>query len=244
MTGDGAKLEPIQRLPLKEQAERQLLALIENGTLKPGDRLPSERELSEQLRVSRGTVRAAIQFLAALGMLEVHHGSGTVVSSRNRAELQGEWREWTARHAGRIRELLEVRRGLDAFAAELASASPLKGALATMEATIGRMREADDEDDPTTAVQADLQFHEAIGEATGNAALVGLIDSIGEELVQERAAVWSSSARRKRSIEEHTLIYEAIRAGDAAAARAAALAHLESVERDIAALTATQEEQK
>ena len=228
------QLEPVRRLPLKEQ----LLALIENGSLRPGDRLWCERELSERMRVSRGTVREAVQFLQALGLLEVRHGAGTIVSRRSgdRQALRTLWQSWTAGNVGRIRELLEVRRGLDTFAAELASRRQVPDGIQTMADAIGQMRIAADEEDATAGVQADVLFHRAVGETTGNVALVELIDSVGQQLLKERAALWSSPARPQQSLSEHTEIYDAIRISDPQRARAAALAHLESVERGIADL--------
>lgn len=176
-----------------------------------------------------------MQFLQALGLLEVRHGSGTVVSrqSHDRAALQNLWRSWTAGNMGRIRELLEVRRGLDAFATELAARRQIPDALQTMADAIDQMRAAARDDDATAGVQADVLFHRAVAEATGNVALVDLVESVGGQLVQERAALWSSAARPKRSLDEHGEIYEAVRAGDPARARAAALAHLQSIEQEI-----------
>lgn len=238
MAGD-IQFEPLQRLPLKEQTRHQLLALIENGTLQPGDRLPPERELSERLGVSRGTVREAVQFLQALGVLEVRHGSGTVVSRRSddRQAMRALWRNWTARHVGRVRELLEVRHGLDAFAAELASRRQIPSSLQAMAEAVEQMRSALGDEDVTVVVEADLQFHHAVAAGTGNIALIELADSIGYQLLQERAALWSAPSRPQRSLVEHNAIYQAICAGDAQGARAAALAHLESVERGLAELT-------
>lgn len=201
--------------------------------------MPSERDLSEQLGVSRGTVREAVQFLQALGLLEVRHGSGTVVSrqSHDRHALQALWRDWTAGNVDRIRELLEVRRGLDAFATELAARRQIPEALQAMADAIEQMRAAVHDEDVTAGVQADVAFHRAVGEATGNVALVDLVDSIGCQLVPERAAVWSTPSRPQRSLDEHTAIYDAVRGGDPARARAAALAHLQSIEHEIGELT-------
>jgi GntR family transcriptional repressor for pyruvate dehydrogenase complex len=185
--------------------------------------------------VSRGTVREAVQFLEALGLLEVRHGSGTVVSHRSedRQALRRVWQSWTARNVGRVRELLEVRRGLDLFAAELASRRRVPDALQTMADALAQLRGSMRDDDVTAGVQADVLFHRAIGEATGNVALIELIESIGEQLMQERAALLSQPTRPQQSLDEHSAIYDAIRAGDPERARAAALAHLESVEKGI-----------
>ena len=117
------RLTPLRTPPLKEQVVHELVRLIDEGALKAGDRLPTERELSERLAVSRSTVREAVQFLQALGVVEIRHGSGSFVAARGSRshELRREWRRWTRNHVGRIHDLLEVRQGIEPFAAELAA---------------------------------------------------------------------------------------------------------------------------
>jgi GntR family transcriptional repressor for pyruvate dehydrogenase complex len=216
--------------------------LIEVGALEPGERIPTERELSERLVVSRSTVREAVQFLQALGVLQTRHGSGTFVaaSARRSQELRREWRRWTRRHAGRVHELLEVRQGIESFAAELAAAHVRTGegsgspALASMAEALEQMEKADEDGDVPALVRADMLFHRALCEAAANGALVEFTDLLGRELVRERAASWDLDGRPGRSIPEHRAIYEAVVTGDAAEARRAVLEHLRSVERDIA----------
>jgi GntR family transcriptional repressor for pyruvate dehydrogenase complex len=192
VTGSAVQLTPLRTPPLKEQVIHELVRLIEEGALEPGDRLPTERVLSEQLEVSRSTVREAVQFLQALGVVEIRHGSGSFVAAKGArsAELRREWRRWTQNHAGRVRDLLEVR--------------------------------------------ADMLFHRALCDATGNAALVECAELIERQLVRERAASWDLDGRPQRSLGEHHDIHDAIAAGDSARARAAVLEHLRSVELDIA----------
>jgi GntR family transcriptional regulator, transcriptional repressor for pyruvate dehydrogenase complex len=229
-------LEPVRPLALKERVIRQLAQLIEGGILKPGDQLPSERDLSEDLQVSRGTVREAVQFLQTLGLVEIRHGLGTFVRLANDAGGLGErWREWTIRHAERIHDLLEIRKGLEPFAAELAAQRAGPGDVAAMEDALELMKPAVDSPDVTGLVQADLAFHHAVCAAAGNAALTGFADALGEQLVQERGAIWNLPGRPARSIVEHRAIFEAVRDGDQQRARRTALEHLESVERDLGA---------
>jgi GntR family transcriptional repressor for pyruvate dehydrogenase complex len=185
-------------------------------------------------------VREAVQLLQALGRLEIRHGSGTfVAASAERAdELRQEWRRWTRRHAARVHELLEVRRGIESFAAALAaqrlgSASEASVGVAAMEAALVAMQEARDGGDVPGLVGADMAFHRGLCEATGNVALVELTELISRELVRERAASWDLDGRPDRSLVEHREIYRAVCAGDAAGARAAVLSHLRSVELDI-----------
>jgi GntR family transcriptional repressor for pyruvate dehydrogenase complex len=136
-------LERLPSLGIKERVAGQLRGLIEAGSLQAGEQLPSERELAEQLGVSRSTVREAVQFLGALGLVEIRHGSGTFV--RTDGDLPSEWLQWTKRHQVEVHELLEVRRGLEAVAAELAAGrshdlEAMEAALADMEAGAGRGR--------------------------------------------------------------------------------------------------------
>lgn len=233
------QLEPLQRLPLKEQVIRQLRGLIETGSLRSGQQLPSERELSEQLRVSRGTVREAVQFLHALGLVETHHGTGTFVSdaTHDQQKRRSEWRQWTRRHSGRIHELIEVRRALESTAAELAATRRVPEGLAGMVEAIEQMAAAAESEDVTSLVQADVLFHRALCDAAGNTVLAELADTVGERLLRERAALWDLPDRPERSLHEHSQVYEAISAGDVARARSTLLEHFASVERDIETLS-------
>lgn len=234
------RLSSLRSLPLKEQVLRELTRLIEEGGLSPGEQLPSERELSEQLQVSRGTVREAVQFLQALGLVEIRHGSGTFVStsSRDRQVLRAEWRRWTFRHSDRVRELLEVRKGLESFSAELAAERLAGDGLEEMVEALEQMEKAIGAGDVPALVQADVLFHHAIQVAAGNDALVELADALGARLLPERAATWDMPGRPQRSLDEHRAIYEAIHTREPARAREALLAHLASVERDLAGLLA------
>ncbi len=249
MTSTGAArksrldLEPVRPLALKERVIRQLTGLIERGAIKPGDQLPSERELSEELKVSRGTVREAVQFLQALGLVEIRHGSGTFVRlTTDPSELREEWRNWTIRHAERIHDLLEIRKGLEPFAAELAAERAGEDDLAAMEEALEQMEPAVGAPDLTVLLQADLAFHHALCAAAGNAALSEFADALGEQLVPERGTIWNIPGRPARSLVEHRAICEAVRAGDPKGARRAALEHLVSVEKDIGASVLTPRE--
>ena len=222
----------LQRLPslgIKERVAGQLRGLIEAGSLQAGEQLPSERELAEQLGVSRSTVREAVQFLGALGLVEIRHGSGTFV--RSDGDLPSEWLQWTQRHQVQVHELLEVRRGLEAVAAELAAERSHD--LGAMEAALADMEAAIDGPDVPGLVEADLAFHTALAAASGNTALRHLTDSLGRELLRERGAIWNEPGRPERSLREHRRIYEAVSAGDALGARTALVDHLHSVEQDV-----------
>lgn len=222
-------------MPLKQQVVGQLQRLIAEGGLQPGDQLPGERELCEQLQVSRGTVREAVRFLEALGLVVIRHGSGTFVraSSHDRGGLRSEWQRWTQRHAGRIHELLEARKGIESFAAELAAQRRLPQGVKAMAQALEQMAWAEAASDVPGLVESDLLFHRGLCMAAGNRALAGPAQRLGKQLLRERAATWDLAGRPRRSLEQHRRILEAVRAGRPAEARTAVLEHLESVELDV-----------
>jgi DNA-binding FadR family transcriptional regulator len=131
-----------------------------------------------------------------------------------------------------------VRQGIESFAAELAAAAVAAGtapaaALDAMASALGQMERAGTTRDVPKLVRADMLFHHAVCDATGNDALVEFAEVLGEQLVQERAASWDLDGRVDRSLVEHRAIYDAIAVGDPNAARVALLDHLRSVGQDI-----------
>jgi DNA-binding FadR family transcriptional regulator len=236
MAGSAVHLEMLKALPLKEQVLQQLRRLIEDGHLSPGDQLPPERELAERLGVSRGTVREAVQFLHALGVVEIRHGSGTFVRALpedDAVTLSEEWRRWTARHSDTVRALLEIRMGLESFAAQLAAERGTPDQLESMADALERMGEATSSNDVTALVRADVVFHQELCQASGNRALADLAHDLGSRLVPERAATWGLPGRPEQSLRQHRRIFEAIRRHDGAGARRAVLDHLRSVQTDV-----------
>jgi GntR family transcriptional repressor for pyruvate dehydrogenase complex len=231
---DAIELEPLGRPALKDRVVQRLTRLIENGTLQPDQQLPSERELSDQLQVSRGTVREAVQFLHALGLVEIRHGSGTFVRvAADASQLRAQWRAWTVRHAGRVHDLLEVRKELESFAAELAAARISADGVDAIDDALAEMAQAVADADVPALVRSDVAFHHAVCGASGNAALVELTDALGGQLLRERGAIWDLPGRPERSLAEHREISDAIDVRDSGRARAAVLAHLRSVEADV-----------
>jgi DNA-binding FadR family transcriptional regulator len=238
------ELESLRTPPLKQQVVRELTRLIEQGSLPPGARLLGERALAERLGVGRGTVREAVQFLETLGVLEIRHGSGTYVRTGGGQPggLSTEWRAWTTRHSGRIRDLLEIRRGLESLAVELATERSDARSLDGMRAALEQMEGALELAEIPLLVQADVAFHRAISDATKNLPLAELTDALGAQLLQERAAIFDLPDRPRRSLDEHRRIYAAIADGDPSAARDMLLAHIDSIETDLARVIAAKQD--
>lgn len=236
MTGQLAqKLEPIESVSLQQQVVQRLTDLIREENLQPGDKLPSERTLSEQLRVSRGTVREAVQFLHALGLAEIRHGSGTFVRvpAASADEARSEWRDWIKHHSERVHDLLEVRLGLECQAADLAARRATDEELDQIELALEHSETVIRAGLVPSLVDADARFHRAVSEASGNLVLADLLNSLGEELIRERGAIWDIPGRPEKSMIEHRGMFEAIRSRDPEAAREAVRHHLLSVESEI-----------
>jgi len=206
-----------------------LRALIADGALRPGDRLPSEGELCETLGVSRGSLREAIRMLAALGVLETRHGSGSYVSELRAADLIGSLSLTVGLlpMAG-VLELTELRRVLEPHAAALAAA---RIDAATLEELSGVLDEIEASDDFEDHSRLDHAFHMTISEVAGNDALTSLIDVLRSRSRAYRIPDAGDAAELKlHSDAGHRAILRGLAAADPVAASAAASAHVAQTE--------------
>lgn len=228
-------LEPVKRTSLREEAAEQIRSLIIDGQMKPGDRLPSERELGARLSVSRASVREALRSLEIKGLLEVRPGEGIFVCE---APVEASLDPLASALFSRknLLELLEVRQVLEPPIAALAAqrAQPadiqeIERALEEMERRL-ELRRYDD------AVKAIIAFHRAVTKATGNRFLQRLMNTIAGLLSESMKETLRLPGRPARSLDGHRQILAAIKAGDAAAAEAAMLRHINGVEEAIKSL--------
>jgi DNA-binding FadR family transcriptional regulator len=201
---------------------------IENGTMPPGSRLPTEKAITEDFGVSRTVVREAFARLAARGLLVSRRGSGAYVAN----DAQYRAFQVTADEVGEIDDvirLLEIRMGFEAEMASLAAERRTEADLAEMRSALETMSSSTDID---LSVAADSAFHAAIARATGNDYFLRFTDFLGIRLVPSRRLYLRTDDQRKylryaRTINrDHEAIYEAIAGQDAAAARRAARRHM------------------
>lgn len=225
------------------QVRDQLEALIERGELQPGERLPSERELSGLLGVSRVSVREAICSLEAVGLVEVHHGRGTFVVESQSDRYAISFTRWLAVHRDEWLELLQVRGALDELAAAQCAAKAAAGDVDALRARNAEFRAAVAvDDDLGRLVVCDVAFHDAIADASASPLLARLLHELHEILNESRHASLAPLGRPEASAREHDAIVDAIAAHDPAAAAAAVVAHLESVRGFLTRQAANQEE--
>lgn len=221
---------------LYQRIAAQIAAGIAEGRWSPGSRLPGERDLAEEFKVSRPTVREAMIALEMKGWVEARHGSGLYVTSKRPGAERSE--ESLNLDIGAF-DLTEARILFEGEAAALAAVSITAEQIAELDRLLAEMA-ASDSDDPRL-LQADKRFHLAIAAATGNAAIISVVDYLWD-LRTNSPMCANMFARAKRGgitprVEEHRPIVEALRAGDPQAARNAMHLHLRGVVDDLLAAT-------
>jgi len=207
---------------------RHVALLIEGGKLRPGDRLPPERELAATMGVSRSSLREALRALAMLGVAEMRHGDGTYLTNLQPGSLMRSVGLVLALSDSGLEELFEARKlvepGLAALAAEridfAAAAELMRCAEASPEAL----------EDAEAFMWNDIELHGRIARAANNAVLCRLLDSVASMGIASRRRTGRLAKVRLQSAQDHVEIAAAIAAGDAEEARKAMLRHLENVE--------------
>lgn len=215
---------------LSDQVAAQIQALVLRQEIRPGEKLPPERELCEKLGVSRTVVREAVRSLVARGLLEVRRGDGTVVRSPD-AALVSEMMTMMLRAGGQdisFSHLQEVRSLLEVAIAGLAAERRTPDDLRQIADQLRAMRER--EQDPQAWAAADVAFHAAIAGATHNPLYPLLLGSIADMLMEVRLTGVRLPETPRRALRYHEEILDRIAAGDAAGARDRMQAHLRESE--------------
>jgi DNA-binding FadR family transcriptional regulator len=205
---------------IAERLERDILA----GKFAPGDLLPSERDISAQLGVSRNVIREALGRLASLGLVRRVHGSGTRVESPSGRTVVLGYQRLLRRSDLRLEDLSAVRLPLETTMAALAARHRTAADLERLEEAqrvLGNPRRSLE-----AHVQADVGFHAALGDATGNPFFSLVLAPIQQLLIESRRTLGRHGAAL--AFEHHARILAAVRDGDAAAAEQAVRFHLET----------------
>lgn len=215
--------------PVTDQAIEKIKQMIVTGQLRPGDKLPKERDLAERLGLSRNSLREAVRALTLIRVLDARQGDGTYVTSLEPHILLDVLSfAIELSHDRSVLQLLEVRRVLESAATAMAATRITEEELALARSRLDDLRV----DAPVEVlVEADLDFHRIIVNASGNPVLATLIERITSETV--RARQWRAVTDEDvftRMQREHQAIYDAIEEGDAELARAATTVHIAEVE--------------
>jgi GntR family transcriptional regulator, transcriptional repressor for pyruvate dehydrogenase complex len=219
--------ESVRRNKVYEDVARQIERLILKK-LKPGDKLPSERELSEMLGVSRSSIRDAIRSLELVGMVEPRQGTGTIVKEISADAVANPFANALKRRKELVAELIDFRKMLEPPLAARAATHASAEEMTEMEEILRRQEEKQNQGD--AAVDEDTDFHYSVALASDNSVVLKVIDILMEQLRDTRARSLQVEGRPQKSLLGHRRILAAIKHRDAEAAKAAMLRHIEDVE--------------
>lgn len=219
----------INKDALPDQIAARLIDLIRERRLRSGDRLPPERELAISMGVSRSSLREALRALSMIGVVDMRHGNGTYLSSLEPASLMRPVGLVLSLSESGMDELFEARKLVEPGLAALAARRVDDATLARLHGCVERSAQAVGDHD--AFMRADLELHDTIAHAAGNAILERLIDSIHSLGIASRRATTAIPGVEARTVDDHRAIVEALAARDGEQARRAMLTHLENVER-------------
>jgi len=194
---------------------------ILDGTLQPGECLPSQRELSEQFRISRASLREALSMLETLGLVSVQPGRGVFVTTPEaRAPL------WHFAERGSARDVYEARLALEVSAASLAARRINDAGLAKLAASVSELRTAYEKTDLVGMVSADAAFHDALVEVSGNPLIVAMYRAVREVMVASQRLPFARRIKLSDTVAEHEAIMVCVARHDPAAAASAMRVHI------------------
>lgn len=224
---------------LSDRLVEALLGLVRDRGLQPGDRLPSERQLAQDLGVSRSSIREAIHQLASQGILQSRQGGGTFLQAPTDLAIT-----WPRRQIGGLRDLLvsdpeyrydvlEARHALEGGTAWHAALRATPADIVHIEACFDDLQRFQDKETAQLAAEADARFHLAIAEASHNAVLIqmmrGLFDLLRSTVTESRQRMYLLPDMQAQLLQQHRAIKDAIVQGDAGGARTAIWQHLQFV---------------
>ena len=225
-----AYIGPADDVMANEIVVRHVRELIIRGKFRPGQRLPPERELVRVIGVSRTSVRAGLQTLAAKGLLIIRHGSGTFVADGPPMLDSEPLSLLAALHGFTRKQMFEARRTLEVSIARMAAERASAEHLATIADTVAAMFARCD--DPQAFLVQDIRFHAAVASASGNPILASVVGMISAMFYEQRR----KTADRRRDLrpvaDAHWQIYQAIRNREAGRAANLMSEHLIQAERD------------
>ena len=227
----------IQTEKLSHTVVRQIEQLILRGILRPGERLPSERELSDRLGVSRPSLRDAVADLQERGLLVSRAGAGIFVAEVLGSAFSTALVELFASHEEAVFDYISFRRDMEGLAAERAARFGSDTDLKVVDTIFGKMEAAHLKRDPSDEAGLDAEFHLSIIEASHNVVMLHMMRSMYDLLRQgvfyNRQMMFKNRTTRDMLLDQHRAINVGLQARDPVAARQAVEAHLSYVERSL-----------
>jgi len=222
-----SEFEAVRRDKVYEGVAKQIERLILKK-LQPGDKLPSERELADLLRVSRSSIRDAIRSLELMGMVEPRQGAGTIVREISSDAVVNPLAKALKRKEEAIAELLDFRLMLEPQLAARAATRGSAEEITEMEEILERQEKKMRAGEST--VSEDSEFHYAIALASGNSVVLKVLDTLMDLLRDSRERSLQVEGRQHKSVAGHRRILSAIKKHDSDAAKMAMRRHIEDVQ--------------
>jgi len=226
-------LRAIKKIRIHEEVVTQIHDLIRQGRFRAGDQLPSERELAETFKVSRTSVREALRALETQGLIVSRTGMGNFVADLPIESLVAPLAKLLIQEKDALADIFEMRKLIEPHIASLAAERATETHIERMKRMLERQCQAVERGG--TGVEADAEFHFAIGQATQNQALEKLVFGLMELLSRSREESLQPPDRRTASIESHQMILSAIERHDKRRAHKAMLQHIEQGEESVLA---------
>lgn len=225
--------QKIESEKLSQGVVRQIERLVLQGILRPGERLPAERELAERFGVSRPSLREAIAELQETGLIATRAGAGIFVADVLGSAFSPALVRLFASHDDAVRDYLSFRRDLEALAAERAARLGSDTDLKVVASVFDRMEAAHRKRDPADEAELDAAFHMAIIEASHNVIMLhmmrSMFDLLRKGVFYNRQMVFRQRVTRDNLLDQHRAIRDALVARDPLAARQAVESHLDFV---------------
>jgi GntR family transcriptional repressor for pyruvate dehydrogenase complex len=222
---------------LADQVANTLEKRILEGSLKPGGRMASERDLAVELGVSRPSLREAIQKLVSKGLLTTRHGGGTYVTDRLEAHFVDPWQAMLVAHPTLRRDLLEFRQMLEGQAAYLAADRATDVDIAALDSAFAALEAQYESDALAACIDADVAFHQVVAEAAHNVMIghltASLMRVIHEHVSDNLVHLHARPERWSQLRAQHRAIWQAIREHRPEDASKAARGHIDFVRQSM-----------
>ncbi|MCW1954616.1 FadR/GntR family transcriptional regulator [uncultured Lentibacter sp.] len=230
--------QPVQPEKLSRAVVRQIEQLILRGILRPGEKLPSERDLADKLNVSRPSLREAIGELQERGLLATKAGSGVYIADVLGSAFSDALIELFSSHEEAVFDYLAFRRDLEGIAAERAARLASETDLKVINHAYERMVNADRRYGAQKEAELDAAFHMSIIEASNNVVMLhmmrSIFDLLKEGVFYNRSRLFLQNTTREELLAQHKAINDALQLRDAAGARLAVETHLNFVNSALA----------
>jgi GntR family transcriptional regulator, transcriptional repressor for pyruvate dehydrogenase complex len=223
----GTQFAAYKKEVLPDLIVNNILKMLKDGELEPGEKLPSERDLASQMNVGRPTVRSALRALSSMNVIEIRPGSGTYVSSLSAESLIEHLEFVYFLDPKTISQLYEARKALELATVALAAERITDDELEELENSVAHMKIADSEGRMDDAYELDRAFHRLITIASQNPLLVQFINVVSELVgIDYRREIISMRGTATTPGDDHQQILDALKRRDPDEARSAMFIHL------------------